>query len=179
MEAAGLRPAHAFKGRSPSRWIRAQGTIVGRPTRIRFGGLLIVARGLGMGYIARVTRHLLTRDSAAPAAARALLAEFAGDLGWRAGDATLVVSELVTNSVLHSDAAAETPIELMVEFSDRGLRVEVCDHGSAVSQESVQAGPSATGAGGLGLPIVGVLADAWGVEGNGKTCVWARFERPV
>jgi anti-sigma regulatory factor (Ser/Thr protein kinase) len=122
---------------------------------------------------------LLARDSVAPAAVRALLAEFERDMGWRAGDAALVVSELVTNSVLHSDAAAETPIELVVEFSDRALRVEVCDHGSAHAQESVQAGPSATGAAGMGLAIVGVLADAWGVESNGHTCVWAHFERPV
>jgi anti-sigma regulatory factor (Ser/Thr protein kinase) len=122
---------------------------------------------------------LLARDSVAPAAARALLAEFERDMGWRAGDAALVVSELVTNSVLHSDAATETPIELVVEFSDRALRVEVCDHGSAHAQESVQAGPSATGAAGMGLAIVGVLADAWGVESNGHTCVWAHFERPV
>jgi anti-sigma regulatory factor (Ser/Thr protein kinase) len=138
-----------------------------------------VPRGLRRGYVARVTRHLLARDSVAPAAARALLAEFERDMGWRAGDAALVVSELVTNSVLHSDAATETPIELVVEFSDRALRVEVCDHGSAHAQESVQAGPSATGAAGMGLAIVGVLADAWGVESNGHTCVWARFERPV
>jgi anti-sigma regulatory factor (Ser/Thr protein kinase) len=131
-----------------------------------------------MGYVARVTRHLLARDSDAPAAARALLRQFERDMGWRTGDAALVVSELVTNSVLHSDAAAERPIEFVVELSDRALRVEVCDHGSAHAQESVHAGPSATGAGGLGLTIVGVLADAWGVEGNGQTCVWARFERP-
>jgi anti-sigma regulatory factor (Ser/Thr protein kinase) len=126
-----------------------------------------------------MTRHLLARDSDAPAAARALLREFEGDMGWRTGDAALVVSELVTNSVLHSDAAAEAPIEVGVEFSDRALRVEVCDHGSAHAQASVQADPSATGAGGMGLAIVGVLADAWGVEGNGQTCIWARFESPV
>jgi anti-sigma regulatory factor (Ser/Thr protein kinase) len=133
-----------------------------------------------MGYVDCVLkRHLLAPDADAPAAARALLREFESDMGWQMGDAALVVSELVTNSVLHSDAAAEGPIELVVEFSDRALRVEVCDHGNAHAAGSVQAVASATGVGGLGLTIVGVLADAWGVEGNGQTCVWARFERPV
>jgi anti-sigma regulatory factor (Ser/Thr protein kinase) len=124
-------------------------------------------------------RHLLAPDADAPAAARALLTEFETDMGWRAGDAALVVSELVTNSVLHGDAGAERPIELVIEFNDRALRVEVCDHGSAHAAGSVQAVPSPTGVGGLGLTIVGLLADAWGVEGNGQTCVWARFERPL
>lgn len=125
-------------------------------------------------------RHLLVRDADAPATARALLDNLlAGkDIGWRAGDAALVVSELVTNSVLHSDAANESPIEVGVELNDRELRVEVCDYGSSQELQSIQAGTSTTGAGGMGLAIVGVLADAWGVKGDGQTCVWARFERP-
>jgi serine/threonine-protein kinase RsbW len=125
-----------------------------------------------------VTRHSLVRDADAPAAARALLDDLlAGkDMGRRAGDAALVVSELVTNSVLHGEAAGETPIEVGIEFSDGELCVEVCDHGGGRAHESVQAAPSTTGAGGMGLAIVGALADAWGVQGNGETCVWARFE---
>lgn len=99
-------------------------------------------------------------------------------MGWRAGDAALVVSELVTNSVVHSDAAEDSPIELGVEFNNRELRVEVCDGGSARAQQSVRVAPSSTGDGGMGLMIVGVLADAWGVGGDGQTCVWASFERP-
>ena len=124
-------------------------------------------------------RHLLSPDADAPAAARALLEEFERDIGWRTADAALVVSELVTNSVLHGDASAERPIELVVEFSDQALRIEVCDHGSAQATGSVQAVRSPTGVGGLGLTIVGLLADAWGVKGNGQTCVWARFQRPL
>ena len=127
-----------------------------------------------------VTRHQLVRGVDAPATARALLQDLIGgeDMGWRAGDAALVVSELVTNSVLHSDAAEESPIELGVEFNDRELRVEVCDDGSAKAQQSVRVTSSSTGDGGMGLMIVGVLADAWGVGGDGRTCVWASFERP-
>lgn len=124
-----------------------------------------------------MTRHSLVRDADAPAAARALLDDLlAGKDMRRAGDAALVVSELVTNSVLHGEAAGETPIEVGLEFSDGDLCVEVCDHGHGRAHQSVQAAPSTTGAGGMGLTIVGALADAWGVEGNGGTCVWARFE---
>ena len=137
-------------------------------------------RAVNVGYATSVTRHWLERDADAPAAARALLDNLLSgeDIGWRAGDAALVVSELVTNSVLHSDAADESAIEVGVEFNDRELRVEVCDHGGPQASRSLQAGPSTTGAGGMGLAIVGALADAWGVEANGQTCVWACFERP-
>ena len=65
---------------------RARGLVGIPPTQIRFGDLLVVPRGLRMGYGARVTRHLLARDSVAPAAARALVTEFERDMGWRAGD---------------------------------------------------------------------------------------------
>jgi anti-sigma regulatory factor (Ser/Thr protein kinase) len=98
------------------------------------------------------------------------------DLGPRAGDAALVVSELVTNSVLHSEAAGETPIEVGIEFRDGQLRVEVCDQGRGQADQPVQPRSSATGAGGMGLTIVGALADAWGVNSNGRTCVWACFD---
>ncbi|MDX6660790.1 MAG: hypothetical protein QOJ55_1612 [Solirubrobacteraceae bacterium] len=124
-------------------------------------------------------RRLLAPDADAPAAARGLLKEFDEVMGWRAGDAALVVSELVTNSVLHGDAGAERAIELVLEFSDPVLRVEVCDHGGAQPAASVEVVASATGSTGFGLAIVDLLADAWGVESNGQTCVWACFERPV
>jgi anti-sigma regulatory factor (Ser/Thr protein kinase) len=124
-------------------------------------------------------RQLLASDADAPAAARALLSEFEEVMGWRAGDAALVVSELVTNSVLHGGDDAERLIELVVEFSDPVLRVEVCDQGGAQAAGSVQVVESATGSTGFGLTIVELLADAWGVESNGQTCVWARFERPL
>ena len=137
-----------------------------------------MARVANAGYDMRMSRHLLTRDADAPAMARALVEDVLGEIGWQAGDAALVVSELVTNSVLHSDASTETPIEVGVELDDRELRVEVCDYGSAHERESVQVTPSITGAAGMGLSIVGVLSDAWGVKGDGQTCVWACFERP-
>jgi anti-sigma regulatory factor (Ser/Thr protein kinase) len=127
-----------------------------------------------------MTRHSLARDADAPGAARALLDNLVGEeIGWLAGDAALVVSELVTNSVVHSDAANGYPIELGVECNDRELRVEVCDYGSAKAQQSVRVRPSPTGIGGMGLMIVDILADAWGVKGEGQTCVWACFERPA
>lgn len=132
-----------------------------------------------VGYATSVTRHLLVRDVDAPAAARALLADVLDgeDIGSRADDVVLVVSELVTNSVRHSDAATARPIEVGVELNDRELRVEVCDYGSAQARQSVQVIPFTPGVGGLGLRLVGSLADAWGVGGDGQTCVWACFAR--
>lgn len=133
-----------------------------------------------VGYATSVKRHLLVRDVDAPAAARALLVDVLDgqDTGWRADDVILVVSELVTNSVRHSDAATGCPIEVGIELNDRELRVEVCDYGSAQARQSVRVIPFNPGVGGMGLRLVGALADAWGVGGDGQTCVWARFARP-
>jgi anti-sigma regulatory factor (Ser/Thr protein kinase) len=90
--------------------------------------------------------------------------------GRLADDVVLVVSELVTNAVLHGSP----PIELHVEFEDGWCcRVAVSDadpaHGLAAAK-----GPFAST--GRGLEIVAALAVETGVERyrDAKT-VWAEF----
>lgn len=71
------------------------------------------------------------------------------------GDALIVVSELVTNVVMHT--ASESFV--VAVFDDHRLRIEVHDRdrqAPAIAEE-----PSA---GGFGLPIVESLCDAWGWE---------------
>lgn len=85
---------------------------------------------------------------------------------------TLLVSELVTNALLHTG----TPVEIGLRRRGRRLRVEVAD------QSPVEPGVRAydpEAATGRGLGLVGLLAEEWGVErrpGDGKV-VW--FEVPA
>lgn len=90
--------------------------------------------------------------------------------------ATLLVSELVTNSVRHGGLRPDQEIELIVDASPRGLRVEVAEPGDGFDVEPVprprQDGPVGGPAGGWGLFLVDRLSDSWGVENNGETVVW-------
>jgi anti-sigma regulatory factor (Ser/Thr protein kinase) len=83
-------------------------------------------------------------------------------------DATLMVSELVTNALLHGTGT----ISLRIDVEPRGVRVEVSDQGDVALSPS----PTPGAHGGWGLRIVEQLADDWGVR-EGSTRVWFRLER--
>jgi len=122
------------------------------------------------------TRYQLERDVSAPSTARDVVEDVVAELGSRAADARIIASELVANSVRHSDAPAARPIELEVEFDADFVKIEVCDAGSGYERDAVkrrQAGHD----GGFGLLLVSELSDAWGVTGNGGTCAWALLDR--
>ncbi|GHI04871.1 hypothetical protein AQI88_24715 [Streptomyces cellostaticus] len=91
-----------------------------------------------------------------------------------AGDVTLVVSELMTNALLHGSVRGRL-IRLRMTTTTTALRVEVSDPRS----ERLPCVRDATGEDqfGRGLLLVGALADDWGVRpraGVGKT-VWAEW----
>jgi anti-sigma regulatory factor (Ser/Thr protein kinase) len=69
--------------------------------------------------------------------------------------AVLLVSELVTNALLHG----APPVELRARLTPKGLRVEVSD--SAPAQPVVRDTPLDT-PGGQGLRLVDALASRWG-----------------
>ncbi len=120
---------------------------------------------------------LLPMSAKAPAAAREFLC--------RSGcpqhalhlldDALLLVSELVTNSVVHGGP----PIVLAVHCDGEGLHVRVLDGSTLLPQPRV-ADDDAEG--GRGLTLVELLTDTWGVEpvgddhGPGKA-VWFELRR--
>jgi anti-sigma regulatory factor (Ser/Thr protein kinase) len=120
-------------------------------------------------------RISLPQTAASPAEARHLVSRFTAenDLKNESSAALLVLSELVTNAVLHG---AE-PIEVYVSRDGDLLRIEVSDGGprtdgvGVVPRSAEDSRP-----GGRGLHIVNSLADRWGTTDNdaGKT-VWAEI----
>ncbi|MFI9011049.1 ATP-binding protein [Actinosynnema sp. NPDC053489] len=120
----------------------------------------------------RLARRDLPHDLDSPGAARAFASRTCRD--WRLPEdvvdaAVQVVSELVTNTVLHTSSAARVRLELR-----RGLlTVAVGDDDSrpAVLRERLGRRD-----GGLGLLVVAQLAKTWGCvpdRGNGRKVVWA------
>src|SRR5256885_14301651 len=90
-------------------------------------------------------------------------------------DASLCISELVTNAVLHSGAASEDELELKVTIDDDNLRVTVIDHGSGFDPKEPTGGDES----GWGLYIVDRLSNAWGVERDPHTAVWFEIRTGV
>jgi anti-sigma regulatory factor (Ser/Thr protein kinase) len=89
----------------------------------------------------------------------------------RLDDLRLVVSELVTNAVLHSGLGEAEAFILRVEVSPPRIRVEVADPGSGF----LDASDLPTDAHGRGLAIVARLADRWGTQSKPQTKVWAEL----
>lgn len=87
-----------------------------------------------------------------------------------AEDIVLVVSELVTNAVVHGTDR----VRLHVRFTGDGLRVEVNDGNPA------PATPRASGeddVSGRGLLLLTVLAHTWGTSDDGRA-TWCEFRVP-
>ena len=91
-------------------------------------------------------------------------------------DVRLVVSELVTNSILHAGLSPDDQVSLKVTVSDGAVRGSVCDPGSGFRIPS-KLGPRPDMSGGWGLPIVETISDRWGVERNSHVCVWFEIDR--
>ncbi|MFP5348091.1 MAG: GAF domain-containing protein [Actinomycetes bacterium] len=85
------------------------------------------------------------------------------------GDAAMVVTELVTNALLH----ARPPVVVRVVEKRDGLRVEVADRSPVTPMRALAGTESMTG---RGLRLVDALANRWGVDGErtGKV-VWCEL----
>jgi anti-sigma regulatory factor (Ser/Thr protein kinase) len=118
-------------------------------------------------------RLSLNRTFEAPAYARRALSSVEDAVDGRLlDDVRLLVSELVTNSVLHSATGSDGPIDLCLWVSSDEVRCEVSDIGSW--RDPV---PDPRGLSGWGFQLVDRLSDRWGVIRNDETTVWFEIER--
>jgi anti-sigma regulatory factor (Ser/Thr protein kinase) len=84
------------------------------------------------------------------------------------GDVLLVVSELVTNAVVHALGGA---VDLTVSLIDSVVRIEVVDRSTVMPEQHP---PTDDGTNGRGLLLVDAVAETWGAElGPSGKRVWA------
>jgi anti-sigma regulatory factor (Ser/Thr protein kinase) len=106
-------------------------------------------------------------------ARRSVLSELAGQIApATAPDVALIVSELVTNSVLHANVGAGGTLTVELIRLDDRVRINVIDPGSPLEPRLLPPDPERLG--GIGLRVVDELSEAWGVARNGiaGTRVW-------
>jgi two-component sensor histidine kinase len=115
----------------------------------------------------------IPRDPMAPRRARCVIEDHDGTIEPAlVPDITLLVSELVTNSVRHG-AGDEVRLQIEAPAPTR-VRVEVVDDGHSFIPTDRDR--PATEPGGWGLPLVDQLADRWGIY-EGSTHVWFEIDR--
>jgi anti-sigma regulatory factor (Ser/Thr protein kinase) len=108
----------------------------------------------------------LAAGAAAPAEARSWIDWLAGYLEpGRLESARLIVSELVTNSVLHAGLADGAPIVLSARADRHRVRMSVWDRGRGLEAVGAPRLPPPTSVGHRGLWIVNQLADRVLIEG--------------
>lgn len=84
--------------------------------------------------------------------------------------AELMVSEMLTNVLTHTDGDALLVAEALGELGTRRLRVEVADSSDELPHKRH---PGEMASSGRGVLLMEMLADAWGVDprGEGKS-IW-------
>lgn len=89
--------------------------------------------------------------------------------------AELMVSEMATNVLVHTDGDALLVAEVMGERGERRLRVEVADSSDELPHKRR---PGEMASSGRGLVLMEMLADAWGVDprGEGKSIWFELYE---
>lgn len=125
---------------------------------------------------AEVARARLPGEPSSVGAARRLLRSTTDPVARDADvdTAELLVSELVTNAVVH----AGTPVDVVVSvLDDATVEVEISDGSAELPTNRRHPELSSTG---RGLHLVDALADCWGVRSTvtGKT-VWFRLRSPM
>jgi anti-sigma regulatory factor (Ser/Thr protein kinase) len=85
-------------------------------------------------------------------------------------DLRLLVSELVTNCVLHGGATDKGAITVRTAVSTDAIRAEVCHDGPSFVPPADD--PDLDSPGGLGLFLVEQMSAAWGIAEGCQTCVW-------
>ncbi|MFI6648440.1 SpoIIE family protein phosphatase [Streptomyces sp. NPDC050529] len=142
--------------------------------------VLLLRREVSTAHPAAPRRIALTIAQAEPeriAAARSLLRELLHD--WadpeQVDSAVLMVSEMATNVLVHTDGDALMVAQASGEHGRRRLRVEVSDGSDELPHRRR---PGEMASSGRGLVLMEMLADAWGVDprGTGKSIWFELYE---
>lgn len=114
-------------------------------------------------------------DDAPTRARRSVSSQLKGHIPSRtASDAALLVSELVTNSVVHANVGPRRALTVDVTTLDDRVRIAVTDPGSRRKPCMLPSHPETPG--GLGLLLVDELCETWGVRQDpGRTSVWCEL----
>src|SRR5918997_4924161 len=128
----------------------------------------------GSGEKNRIDVEFEAGPTAAAGARNALAALDGRVAGSLLADVRLLVSELVTNSVRHSNAHARDVVHMSVTVTESSLRVEVADPGQGFEPQPRDA--DRTRPGGWGLYLVDQLSDRWGVGRDHLTRVWFEMD---
>jgi serine/threonine-protein kinase RsbW len=128
-----------------------------------------------LGKLAEIA---LPTGSAAPGAARLFVVHcLTGLVSQRIlADATLLVSELITNSVRHADLGEGDTVLVRAYLGGETLRLEIENPGivGLVRNRREDRQPEE---GGFGLALVGLVATRWGVRRGQSTEVWLEMGR--
>jgi anti-sigma regulatory factor (Ser/Thr protein kinase) len=126
-----------------------------------------------------VLKLVLQQNRQAPARARAAVAAFCDEHG--VDEETLqalrlLVSELVTNAVVHADVDPSANVELFARLEPELVRIEVLDQGSGFVPRPAPADhmPASSG---YGLFLLERQADRWGVDRTTGSRVWFELAR--
>ena len=88
-------------------------------------------------------------------------------------EVVLIVNELVTNAVIHTDSA----VMLTLDLQDAAVRIVVGDDSAALPTERDR---DLDATGGRGLALVAAMSHEWGVnEREGGKTVWADVIVPL
>jgi anti-sigma regulatory factor (Ser/Thr protein kinase) len=135
-----------------------------------------------MTAVRPVRRTVLTVAQAEPervASARQQLRELLHD--WASPDqvdsAVLLLSELLTNVLVHTDSDALLVAEITGSVGERRLRIEVTDGGDDLPHKRR---PGELASSGRGLVLIELLAHAWGVDPRGESkSIWFELYESV
>jgi GAF domain-containing protein/anti-sigma regulatory factor (Ser/Thr protein kinase) len=117
------------------------------------------------------TQTRLAPDSTSPSLARRLVEGVMNEAGLQhlVDEALLLVTELVTNAVVH----AGTEVGVDIDVDERGVRVEVFDAGPG---HFLKDAPSETREGGRGVFLLDAIAQEWGTRHRlGGKAIWFRL----
>lgn len=111
----------------------------------------------------------------APSRARGIVAQQLASLPTKVReDATLLVSELITNAVRHAPRAGAPEVELRLKVVNGRVRVVVSDPGAGfVASPRL---PTAAEGSGWGLYLVDRIADRWGIITKDRNEVWFELD---